>query len=468
MTATAPVKENKMGILPIHRLVLGMSLPMMISMLVQALYNIVDSYFVGMYDASYGVAALTVAFPLQNLMIAFGAGTGVGINALLSRSLGEKNYEQSDAAANNGIFLAAVNYVIFLVLNLTVAGSFVRSQLDTKESAIAIGYAVSYLGIVLCLSFGLFFQMTFERLLQATGRTHLSMISQITGAVANIILDYLMIFGKGPFPELGVAGAAYATVIGQCLAACVGLFLNIRFNRELHLSLSRVLHPSRQVIGRIYYVGIPTIAMMAIGSVMSYLMNLILGRIGGRNAITVFGIYFKLQSFFFMPVFGLNNGIIPILAYNLGARKPDRIRKTLSFALKLAFGIMLAGTIVFWLFPEQLMHVFSAPADVTSMGAVALRTISIHFPIAAIGIVLGSTFQAFSESMYSLWISLSRQLIVLIPTAFLLSLTGNIDAVWFCFVIAEVVSLILSVTFYRKVAAKCIAPLEQDTAAASA
>ena len=437
--ATAPVKENKMGILPIHRLVLGMSLPMMISMLVQALYNIVDSYFVGMYDASYGVAALTVAFPLQNLMIAFGAGTGVGINALLSRSLGEKNYEQSDAAANNGIFLAAVNYVIFLVLNLTVAGSFVRSQLDTKESAIAIGYAVSYLGIVLCLSFGLFFQMTFERLLQATGRTHLSMISQITGAVANIILDYLMIFGKGPFPELGVAGAAYATVIGQCLAACVGLFLNIRFNRELHLSLSRVLHPSRQVIGRIYYVGIPTIAMMAIGSVMSYLMNLILGRIGGRNAITVFGIYFKLQSFFFMPVFGLNNGIIPILAYNLGARKPDRIRKTLSFALKLAFGIMLAGTIVFWLFPEQLMHVFSAPADVTSMGVVALRTISIHFPIAAIGIVLGSTFQAFSESMYSLWISLSRQL-----------------------------SLILSVTFYRKVAAKCIAPLEQDTAAASA
>ncbi len=307
MNATAPVKENKMGILPIHRLVLGMSLPMMISMLVQALYNIVDSYFVGMYDASYGVAALTVAFPLQNLMIAFGAGTGVGINALLSRSLGEKNYEQSDAAA-------------------TVAGSFVRSQLDTKESAIAIGYAVSYLGIVLCLSFGLFFQMTFERLLQATGRTHLSMISQITGAVANIILDYLMIFGKGPFPELGVAGAAYATVIGQCLAACVGLFLNIRFNRELHLSLSRVLHPSRQVIGRIYYVGIPTIAMMAIGSVMSYLMNLILGRIGGRNAITVFGIYFKLQSFFFMPVFGLNNGIIPILAYNLGARKPDRIR----------------------------------------------------------------------------------------------------------------------------------------------
>ena len=468
MNATAPVKENKMGILPIHRLVLGMSLPMMISMLVQALYNIVDSYFVGMYDASYGVAALTVAFPLQNLMIAFGAGTGVGINALLSRSLGEKNYEQSDAAANNGIFLAAVNYVIFLVLNLTVAGSFVRSQLDTKESAIAIGYAVSYLGIVLCLSFGLFFQMTFERLLQATGRTHLSMISQITGAVANIILDYLMIFGKGPFPELGVAGAAYATVIGQCLAACVGLFLNIRFNRELHLSLSRVLHPSRQVIGRIYYVGIPTIAMMAIGSVMSYLMNLILGRIGGRNAITVFGIYFKLQSFFFMPVFGLNNGIIPILAYNLGARKPDRIRKTLSFALKLAFGIMLAGTIVFWLFPEQLMHVFSAPADVTSMGAVALRTISIHFPIAAIGIVLGSTFQAFSESMYSLWISLSRQLIVLIPTAFLLSLTGNIDAVWFCFVIAEVVSLILAVTFYRKVAAKCIAPLEQDTAAASA
>ena len=439
MNATAPVKENKMGILPIHRLVLGMSLPMMISMLVQALYNIVDSYFVGMYDASYGVAALTVAFPLQNLMIAFGAGTGVGINALLSRSLGEKNYEQSDAAANNGIFLAAVNYVIFLVLNLTVAGSFVRSQLDTKESAIAIGYAVSYLGIVLCLSFGLFFQMTFERLLQATGRTHLSMISQITGAVANIILDYLMIFGKGPFPELGVAGAAYATVIGQCLAACVGLFLNIRFNRELHLSLSRVLHPSRQVIGRIYYVGIPTIAMMAIGSVMSYLMNLILGRIGGRNAITVFGIYFKLQSFFFMPVFGLNNGIIPILAYNLGARKPDRIRKTLSFALKLAFGIMLAGTIVFWLFPEQLMHVFSAPADVTSMGVVALRTISIHFPIAAIGIVLGSTFQAFSESMYSLWISLSRQL-----------------------------SLILSVTFYRKVAAKCIAPLEQDTAAASA
>ena len=451
-------KENKMGTMAIKPLVVSMSFPIMISMLVQALYNIVDSYFIGQYDPNYGVAALTVAFPLQTLMIAFGSGTGVGFNAILSRSLGEKNPQKAGASANTGILLNLINYLIFLILSITVTSAFVHGQTSQAQT---IAYAENYLHIVLGLSAGLFLQMTFERMLQATGRSHLSMISQITGALVNTILDYMMIFGHGPFPKMGVAGAAYATVIGQFVAAAVGLSLNLYFCHEFRLSLVRVFRPQAAMVREIYYVGIPTVAMMAVGSVMSWGMNLILGHAAGDNGLTIFGIYFKLQSFFFMPVFGLNNGIIPILAYNYGARRKNRIKQTLRFGIMLAAVIMVTGTLVFWIFPNGLLKLFNASPQVTAMGIVALRIISIHFPLAAVGILFGGIFQAFAKSTYSLVVSLGRQMFVLLPVAWFLSLFGNVNIIWFCFIIAEGVSLALSIIFYRKVRCEMIEPLRE-------
>lgn len=454
---TNSVKENKMGVMPVKKLIVNMSVPMMISMLVQALYNIVDSIFVAQISEN-ALAAVTFAFPLQNLMIAFGSGTGVGINALLSRSLGEKNYEQSDSAAGNGLFLTILNFIIFLLIGLFVTEPFIRSQTSVPE---IIEAGDTYLRIVCMFSIGLFFQLTFERLLQSTGLTVLSMASQLTGAVINIIFDPIMIFGLFGFPKLGVAGAAYATVLGQCVAACLGLFLNLRFNKELHFSLRRILRPSASVIGKIYYVGVPSILMMSIGSVMTYFMNLILVAFS-TTAAAVFGVYFKLQSFFFMPVFGLNNGLIPVLAYNYGARKKSRIDQALKFALFLAICIMVCGTIILELIPGTLLQLFNASADMMDMGVIALRIIAVHFPLAACGIIMGSIFQAFSQSFYSLLVSLGRQLIVLIPVAWLLSLTGNVNNVWWCFLIAECVSLILSLTFFRKVYRTKVKPLADE------
>lgn len=453
-TAPAGRGENKMGVMPVKKLIVNMSVPMMISMLVQALYNIVDSIFVAQISED-ALTAVTLAFPLQNLMIAVAAGTGVGINALLSKSLGEKRFDRSDSAANNGIFLAVLSFAVFLVLGLTVTDPFLRTQ--TSDAQI-LAYGDQYLGIVLTLSLGLFFQVTFERLLQSTGLTIYSMISQITGAVFNIIFDPIMIFGLVGFPEMGVAGAAYATVLGQSVAAVVGLILNIRHNHEIHLSLRAVFHPDRKTIGTIYYVGVPSILMMSIGSLMTYLMNLILVQFS-TTATAVFGVYFKLQSFFFMPVFGLNNGLIPVLAYNYGARKRTRIDEALRFALLLAVCIMVCGTIVFELFPQQLLALFKASPNMSEMGVHALRIIAIHFPIAACGIVMGSIFQAFSKSFYSLLVSLGRQLVVLIPAAWLLSLTGNVNNVWWCFLIAEVVSFLLSLYFFRKLYRDVVKPL---------
>ena len=452
------VKENKMGVMPVRKLIVNMSVPMMISMLVQALYNIVDSIFVAQISEN-ALAAVTFAFPLQNLMIALGSGTGVGINALLSKSLGEKNFEHSDAAASNGLFLTILNFIAFLCIGLFVTGPFIQSQTSVPEIITA---GDTYLGIVCTLSIGLFFQMTFERLLQSTGLTVLSMISQLTGAIINIIFDPIMIFGLCGFPKLGVAGAAYATVLGQCIAACLGLFLNLRFNKEIHFSLRRMFHPMASVIGRIYYVGVPSILMMSIGSVMTYFMNLIL--VGfSTTAAAVFGVYFKLQSFFFMPVFGLNNGLIPVLAYNYGARRKSRIDEALKFALLLAVCIMACGTITFECIPGVLLQLFNASPDMMSMGTHALRIIAVHFPLAACGIVMGSIFQAFSQSFYSLIVSLCRQLIVLIPVAWLLSLSGNVNNVWWCFLIAETVSILLSLIFFRKVYRRQVAPLQENT-----
>lgn len=447
-------KENKMGVMPVKQLIINMSVPMMISMLVQALYNVVDSIFVAKLSEG-ALTAVTLAFPMQNLIISVAAGTGVGINSLLSRSLGEKRFDRADKAAGNGIFLAILSALVTLALGLTVVRPFIASQ--TADPAI-LEYGCQYLGIVMTISAGAYFQVTFERLLQSTGLTMYSMVSQLTGAVVNIIMDPIMIFGLLGFPAMGVAGAAYATVLGQCIAAVVGLALNLRRNREIHLSFAGIFHPEAKIIGQIYYVGIPSVLMMSIGSVMTYFMNRILGQFSS-TATAVFGVYFKLQSFFFMPVFGLNNGLIPVVAYNYGAKSRPRINEAIRFAVKLAVAIMLCGTFVMEVIPGPLLDLFSASETMKSMGITALRIIAIHFPIAAFGIVMGSLFQALGQSFYSLIISLARQLIALIPAAYLLSLTGNVNRVWWCFLIAETVSFALTQFFFRRVYRREVEPL---------
>lgn len=449
--------ENKMGVMPVKKLIVTMSLPMMISMLVQALYNIVDSIFVSQINEN-ALTAVTLAFPMQMLVISFGGGTGVGINALLSKALGERRFDRADKAANTGIFLTAIHYAGFLLLGLFAAGPFIRSQTQDPE---IITYGTSYLSIVLILSFGAFTQILFERLLQSTGKTFQSMITQITGAVINIILDPILIFGLFGMPKLGVSGAGYATIFGQMIAGILAIIFNIRMNKEIHFKLKLIFHPDRWTIGRIYAVGIPSILMMSIGSVMTYLMNRIL-IVFSTTATAVFGVYFKLQSFFFMPVFGLNNGLIPVLAYNYGAKKRARIQEALRFSVMLAFFIMVAGMTVFFLIPDKLLDLFNASEAMKQIGIPALRTIAIHFPIAGISIALGSTFQAFSKSIYALVISVSRQLVVLIPAAYLLSLTGMLHLVWWSFPIAEVVSLLLSIYFYTRIRKGILEHLEKD------
>ena len=443
-----------MGVMPVRKLIISMSLPMMISMLVQALYNIVDSVYVARLSES-ALTAVTLAFPMQNLMIALGSGTGVGINALLSRSLGQKRFDKSDAAANTGLLLTFFNTAVFVLAGLFLAAGFIRTQTADPE---IIGYGSTYLRIVTCFSFGIFFQMTFERLLQSTGLTIYSMVSQATGAIINIILDPILIFGLLGLPKFGVAGAAYATVIGQVCAASLGLIMNLKFNREINFSFERILHPQARIVKQIYLVGVPSILMMSIGSVMTYLMNRILIAFS-TTATAVFGVYFKLQSFFFMPVFGLNNGLIPVLAYNYGARSRNRIDEALKFSLMVAFGIMCLGTVIMNLFPAQLLGFFNASGDMLAIGIPALHIISVHFPIAAVCIVLGSIFQAFSQSIYSLIISIGRQLVILIPAAWLLAQTGNVNNVWWCFMIAETASLALSLIFFRRIYNKLVVTL---------
>lgn len=452
----AELKENKMGVMPVKKLIVTMSLPMMVSMLVQALYNIVDSIFVSQISEQ-ALTAVSLAFPIQSLMISVGAGTGVGINALLSKSLGERKQEQVNKAANNGLLLMFFSYILFALLGAFASRPFFVTQTD---NTVIVEQGTSYLSIVCCLSLGLMFQMTFERLLQSTGRTMYSMISQMTGAVVNIIFDPILIFGYLGFPKMGVAGAAYATVLGQAIAALIGLVLNLKRNPELQLSFRGILHPNKDTIGKIYFVGVPTILMMSIGSIMSYSMNRIL--VGfSETAAAVFGVYFRLQSFFFMPVFGLNNGLIPVLAYNYGARRKDRIDEALKFSLALALSIMCIGTLVFELFPRQLLSVFNASENMMAMGVVAMREIGLHFPLAACGIIIGSVFQAFARSYYSLIVSSCRQLLILIPAAWILAkVTNDVNQVWWCFLISEGLALIIAIHFYRKVYREAIKPLK--------
>ena len=440
------MSENKMGVMSVKKLIITMALPMMLSMLVQALYNIVDSFFVAKISEN-AVTAVTLVFPMQNLMIALGSGTGVGINAVLSKALGAKNFKEANRSANTGIFLIALTYVAFALLGFFAAAPFIHSQTEYADIAES---AITYMRIVSVMSFGCFFQMTFERLLQSTGRTLMSMISQMTGAIINIILDPILIFGLCGMPKLGVAGAAWATVIGQIIAAILALILNITTNKDIKLSLKDVLKPDKEITGKIYFVGIPSILMMSIGSIMTYLMNRILGNFTS-TAQAVFGIYFKVQSFFFMPIFGLNNGLIPVMAYNYGAKNKARIMEALKFSVVLALSIMSVGSAIFLIFPDKLLSIFEASDNMLEIGIPALRIIALHYPVAAVCIVLGTVFQAFAKSFYSLIISLGRQIVILIPAAYLLSLTGVVGNVWWCFPMAEVSSLTLTLFFFRKV-----------------
>ena len=441
-------QENKMGTMPVKKLLISMSLPMMISMLVQALYNVVDSIFVAQLSEQ-ALTAVSLGFPLQNLMIAVGSGTGVGINAMLSKSLGEKRFDEADKAANTGLLLAVLSSLFFVLIGLFAVTPFLKSMTKTTE---VVEYGETYLRIVLCFSMDLFLQMTGERILQSTGRTMLSMIAQLTGAVLNLIFDPILIFGVPALgiPSLGIAGAAIATVFGQHAAAVVALILNVKKNKELHFSLKKILKPEGQAIARIYKVGVPSILMMAIGSLTNYLLNQILIRFS-ETATAVFGAYFKMQSFFFMPLFGLNGGLVPIMAYNYGARDKKRVLEALRFAVILAVILMTVGTIIFEVFPKTLLGFFNASEHMLEIGVPALRIIGAHFPVAAVCIMLSATFQAFAKGMYSLITSLLRQVVALVPAALILALIfKDVDAVWFSFLIAEVVSLIAVFIFYNK------------------
>ena len=439
------IEENKMGIQPINKLLLGMSLPIMASMLVQALYNVVDSIFVSRISEN-ALTAVSLAFPIQSIMIALGGGMGVGVNAILSKALGEKDYESVNKSAMNGIFLSLINFVIFILVGLFVVRPFYVSQTSDAE---IITYGVDYLTIVCCMSFGIYFQFIFERLLQSTGRTICTMITQTTGAIINLILDPIFIFGLFGMPVMGVKGAALATVIGQIVAAIFAFILNIRVNKEIQLRF-RGFRPDKEIIGKIYSVGLPSIIMQSIGSAMVYGLNKILIAFSS-TATAVFGVYFKLQSFIFMPVFGLNNGMVPILAFNYGARKRERMVDTIKYSVIYALIIMTAGTLAFWLFTDKLLLLFAASDHMMSMGIPALRIISIHFPIAAFCIIIGSVFQALGRAVYSMINSIMRQVVVLLPVAYLLSLTGEVNNVWWSFPIAELMSFTVTMLFLIKI-----------------
>ncbi|MDE7205613.1 MAG: MATE family efflux transporter [Lachnospiraceae bacterium] len=436
-------QENKMGIMPVNKLLLNMSVPMMISMLVQALYNIVDSIFVARVSED-ALTAVSLAFPIQTLLIAVGAGTGVGVNALLSKALGEKNYETANKTAVNGIFLAFLNFLLFVVIGLTVVKPFYFSQVKTTESDI-YSMGIQYLSIVCICSFGVYAQFIFEKLLQSTGLTFYSMLSQLAGAVTNIVLDPILIFGLFGLPAMGVVGAAVATVIGQCVGAAMAILFNLKRNKELTISF-KDFRPNGQIIGRIYKVGVPSIIMQAIGSVMTYSMNLILIQFTS-TATAVFGVYFKLQSFFFMPVIGLNNGMVPIIAYNYGAGKRTRIVKTIKYSMCYAFILMFLGFLTFELIPGVLLGMFDASEEMLSIGIRALRTIGVHFLIAWYCIIAGSVFQAVGNGMYSLIVSVARQLVILIPAAYILARIGGLNLVWWAFPLAELMSLCVSTIF---------------------
>ena len=429
--------------MPIGKLLFNMSLPMMISMLVQALYNIVDSIFVAKLSEN-ALTAVSLAFPLQTLLIAVATGTGVGMNALLSRSLGEHKFKEANKIGVNAAFLYFLSYLVFLILGFTFVKPFYASQIKGADAEI-MEMGIEYLRTVMIFSFGLLAQIYFERLLTSTGKTLFSMTSQLCGALTNIILDPIMIFGLLGCPAMGVTGAAVATVIGQCVAAVVSFTCNHKFNTEIKIRFQG-FRPDIKIIGTIYAIGVPSIIMQSIGSVMTYSMNRILIAFSS-TATAVFGVYFKLQSFFFMPVFGLNNGITPIIAFNYGAQNRKRMIKTIKLSLITAFCLTFVGFLSFELIPQVLLGMFNASEDMLAIGIPALRIIGVHYLIAWFCIICGTVFQALGKAVYSMIVSILRQLVVLIPVAYLLSRIGGLHVVWWCFPIAEVASLVVSLTF---------------------
>ena len=445
--------ENIMGTMDVNPLLIKLSIPMMISMLVQALYNVVDSIFVARVSEN-ALTAVSLAFSLQNLMIAVGIGTGVGVNALLSKSLGEKNQYRANKTAENGLFLALCSYLVFLVLGLTVVRPYFYAQ--TADADIA-EQGIRYLTICCVLSLGMFMQVMNEKLLAATSRTTLSMISQLVGAIVNIILDPIFIFGYCGEALSGTTGAALATVIGQFCGAGVSFYLNLRKNPDIQLDF-KGFRPSAEAIKRIYVVGLPSIAMQCVGSVMTFLMNQILMAFTA-TAVAVFGVYFKLQSFVFMPIFGMNNGMVPIISYNYGARRPDRVKKTIKLAVCYAECIMLIGFCIFQFAPDKVLGIFAASDAMLAIGIPAMRIICLHFLLAGTSIVLSSVFQALGNGLFSLIVSVCRQLFVLLPAAWLLARTGNVNNVWWAFLIAEIVSVLLSLGFYARINKNIIAPM---------
>jgi len=446
---TTGVKENKMGTMPIPRLLLSMSVPMIASMLIQALYNIVDSIFVAQISEN-ALSAVSLAFPMQNFMIAVAAGTGVGVNALLSKSLGAKKFDTANKSANVSLFLIFINWLLFVIIGLTMTRPFLSAQTSVAE-IVEIGDV--YLQICLIGSFGLFGQVALERLLQSTGLAIYAMISQIIGAVVNIILDPIMIFGLFGFPAMGVAGAAFATVIGQFVGMFFGFYFNIKKNTDIHLDFRDIL-PNKDILTKIYAVGLPSILMISIGSIMVFGMNRILDGFT-TTAIAVFGVYFKLQSFIFMPVFGMNNAMIPIISYNYGAKNRARIIETIRLSAIAATGLMLMGFLAFQLIPGRLLLLFDASEEMIAIGSIALRIISISFLVAGFNIVSGAVFQALGNGMYSLIVSVSRQLIALLPIAFLIAtIFSDLDKVWLAYPLAEIVALTLTIIFLKRINTK--------------
>lgn len=450
ITVSEAPAENKMGVMPVNRLLFSMSLPMILSMLVQALYNIVDSIFVAQIGET-ALAAVSLAFPVQNLIIAVSVGTGVGVNALLSRSLGEKNQENANLAAVNGIFVFFLSYLLFAVFGFFFARMYFTVQTSNPE---IIEQGTIYLSVCSIFSFGIFLEIALERIMQSTGRTIYNMITQGLGAIINIILDPILIFGLFGFPRMGILGAAVATVIGQIIAMLLLLYFNIRKNSDVNLNMRR-FRPDTAIIAEIYRVGLPSIIMQSISSVMTFGVNKIL-LLFSETAVSVFGIYFKLQSFIFMPVFGLNNAMVPIVAYNYGAARKDRIMKTIRSSVTAAVAIMLAGLAIFQIFPEQLLYLFDASEHMMEIGVPALRIISLSFLFAGYCIVIGSVFQALGNGVYSLITSAARQLVCILPAAYLFAAVFGLHAVWYAFPLAEIISVVLTTILFRRIYQKKI------------
>lgn len=450
ITVSEAPAENKMGVMPVNRLLFSMSLPMILSMLVQALYNIVDSIFVAQIGET-ALAAVSLAFPVQNLIIAVSVGTGVGVNALLSRSLGEKNQENANLAAVNGIFVFFLSYLLFAVFGFFFARMYFTVQTSNPE---IIEQGTIYLSVCSIFSFGIFLEIALERIMQSTGRTIYNMITQGLGAIINIILDPILIFGLFGFPRMGILGAAVATVIGQIIAMLLLLYFNIRKNSDVNLNMRR-FRPDTAIIAEIYRVGLPSIIMQSISSVMTFGVNKIL-LLFSETAVSVFGIYFKLQSFIFMPVFGLNNAMVPIVAYNYGAARKDRIMKTIRSSVTAAVAIMLAGLAIFQIFPEQLLYLFDASEHMMEIGVPALRIISLSFLFAGYCIVIGSVFQALGNGVYSLITSAARQLVCILPAAWLFAAVFGLHAVWYAFPLAEIISVVLTTILFRRIYQKKI------------